>query len=656
MLGWIAFAAISGFGATPAGAFITSPTVIDGPNTDGIVLGNVAMAPDGTGGLVYVKTLEGKPHVFAARYNGTTWSAPIRVDTETPYEASEPRVAAGNGGRLLVVWVTQVATLAKGEIRRGLYSASLGAGAEEFGAPLLVDPNLKAGVGTSPSVAGTVPGKAIVTYRVITQNFGVAGEFANAVQLRPGDVVGDIRVARLEGDRWSRLGAINLNPAASMRPPTETNGPEVAIGATGRAVVAWQEPDSTGAARIWMRRVTGTTLGPAFLASPETFEGKPINEDATAFSLAVTPTDRARLAVRVEGSPGSPLHGPRIFLTSIGSSSTQAGAKAVAPEIADGGGATPPPAPLGPPAVAAADGGGGLEGEMSLAFTAGGSVRSVGVETQGKLEPPRTLGGIGSVADSPVVATVDPEGGGVTAYEAVDETGSPTVVVRQEFPEGELQTGLLYGPLGGSISQLTGAGTGSGDALLAFSQGESGQVAIVADHISVPPASFGVEVPPKWVTPARAKVRWQPPESAVGGLTYGLVLNGRVVRSNILRLGTTPPAALLGSGEEKVQIVATDRLGGEVVSRPVKLRVDGRPPQLRFQVKRRQGQVVLRLKDTQSGLAPGTVRVNFGDGSTAHGKATLHHRYLQAGRYAIHVRARDRVGNRLAQKIEVTVQ
>jgi hypothetical protein len=382
-----------------------------------------------------------------------------------------------------------------------------------------------------------------------------------------------------------------------------------------------------------MRRVTGTTLGPAFLASPETFEGKPINEDATAFSLAVTPTDRARLAVRVEGSPGSPLHGPRIFLTSIGSSSTQAGAKAVAPEIADGGGATPPPAPLGPPAVAAADGGGGLEGEMSLAFTAGGSVRSVGVETQGKLEPPRTLGGIGSVADSPVVATVDPEGGGVTAYEAVDETGSPTVVVRQEFPEGELQTGLLYGPLGGSISQLTGAGTGSGDALLAFSQGESGQVAIVADRISVPP-----------------------PESAVGGLTYGLVLNGRVVRSNILRLGTTPPAALLGSGEEKVQIVATDRLGGEVVSRPVKLRVDGRPPQLRFQVKRRQGQVVLRLKDTQSGLAPGTVRVNFGDGSTAHGKATLHHRYLQAGRYAIHVRARDRVGNRLAQKIEVTVQ
>src|SRR5262249_5947864 len=163
---------------------------------------------------------------------------------------------------LLVVWVTQVATLAKGELRRGLYSASLGPGAAEFGPSLLVDPNIKGGVGTAPSVAGAVPGKAIVAYRVITNDF--SGESINAVRLLPGDVLADIRVARLEGDRWSRLGGINRNPAASMRPPSETNGPQVAIGATGRAVVAWQEPDATGVARIWMRRVTGTTLGPIF--------------------------------------------------------------------------------------------------------------------------------------------------------------------------------------------------------------------------------------------------------------------------------------------------------------------------------------------------------------------------------------------------------
>jgi hypothetical protein len=640
--------------APVAGAVITQPTVIDGPNSDGIVLGGVAMAHDGTGGLVYTKTIEGKPHVFASRYDGSTWSPPIRVDWDQPFEASEPRVAAGNGGRLLVVWVTEVATLANGELRRGLFSASLGPGASEFGHSLLVDPNVKNGTGTSPSVAGTTPGKAIVIYRVITHTFGLGGEFTNAVQLRPGDVVADIRVARLEGDRWSRLGAINRNPAASMRPPSETNGPQVGIGATGRAVVAWQEPDASGAARIWMRRVTGTTLGPIFLASPETFEGKPLSEDATAFDLAVTPDDRARLAARVDGGPGSPLHGQRIFLTSLGSSSSPNGAKPTGSELADGGGSAAPPEPLGPPAVAATGGNG--EGALDLAFTAGAAVRSVGIDAQGKLLAPQTVGGPPAASASPVVATVDPEGGSFTAYEATDESGSPTVAVRQEFPGGELQTGLLYGPLGGSISQLIGAGSGSGDAMLAFCQGESGQLAIVADRASAPPAGFAITVPAKWVRPPRAEVEWKPPSSAVGGLTYSLVLDGRIVRSNVRRRRITLPRTLLGSGIRKVRVIATDQLGGEVLSKAAKLRVDGQPPRLRIRVRARRGEVILRLKDAQSGLAPGTVRISFGDGSASRGKATIDHRYAHAGRYTIRVRAKDRVGNRLVQRAQVEVR
>jgi hypothetical protein len=643
-------------GVRPAAAVVTQPTVIEGPNAEGIVLGNVAMAPDGTGGLVFTKTVDGTNHVFASRYDGVNWGPVVRVDAETPYEGSEPRVTAGNGGRLLVVWVAPVATTAKGELRRGLYSATMASGAEGFGAPLLVDPNLKNGVGTDPSVAGAVPGKAIVAYRVVTHVFGVPGEFTTGVQLRPGDVEAEIRVARLEGDRWSRLGAINRNPAASMRPPNETNGPQVAIGATGRAVVAWQEPDSTGAARIWMRRVTGTALGPIFLASPETFEGKPLTEDATAFSLAVTATDRARLAARVEGSAASPLHGPRIFLTSLGSSSKPTGATPVGPEVADGGGANPPSAPLGPPAIAAADGGAGVEGEMSLAFSAGAGVESVGVEAQGKLQPPHSLGGVGAVAGGPVVATVAPEGGGVIAYEGVDESGSPTVVVRQEFPGGELQTGLLYGPLGGSISGLTGAGTGSGDALLAFSQGESGQTAIVADRISAPPEGFSIIVPEHWVRPSKAKVQWAPPPSAVGGFTYGLVVDGRMVSSGLTRQRVVPPPALLGSGISKVRILATDRLGGEVLSQQVKLRVDARPPTVRVRLHRRSGKVVLRLKDAQSGLALGSLRAIFGDGSHSRGHAILRHTYARPGRYMIKVRARDRVGNRLFQRVQVAVR
>jgi hypothetical protein len=643
--------------ATPiAGAVISQPAIIDGPSADAITLGNVAMANDGTGGLVYLKSVEGKPHVFASRFDGTNWSPPIRVDAESTLEASEPRIAAGNGGRLLVVWVTQVATLSDGEIRHGLYSASLGPGSHEFGAALLVDPNLQKGTGTSPSLAGTVPGKAIVAYRVVTHLFGQVGQFdLGEVQLRPDDVLADVRVARLEGDRWSRLGPINRNLAASMRPPTEANGPQVAIGATGRAAVAWQEPDRTGAARIWVRRVTGTSLGPIFLASPESFDGKPISDDATALSLGVTATDRVRVAARVDGAATSTLGGQRVFLTSLASSASPDGAKPVGPEEVDGGGSAAPPGPIGPPAIAATDGP-GAEGALDLAYTSGSNVESVGVGTNGKPVPPRTIGGAPAAPDSPLVAAVGPEGGSVLAYESLDESGSPTVVVRQEFPEGELQTGLLYGPLGGAISQLSGADSGHGDALLAFGQGESGLTAIVADRVSAPPANFSITVPQKWVKPTRAKLTWSPPASAVGGFSYSLVVNGRVVRSSLARTRITPPPALLGSGVTKVSVLAVDRLGGEVLSRPVKLRVDGRPPSFALHVRKARREVVLRLKDTQSGLARGSIRASFGDGAQAKGRATIRHRYLHDGSYTVHLRARDRVGNRLSQRLTVQVR
>jgi hypothetical protein len=652
----LAVAFALGVHAAPASAVITQPSVIDGPSNNGIVLGNVAMAPDGTGGLVYVKTVEGKPHIFASRYDGPNWSAPIRVDAGIPYEASEPRVAAGSGGRLMVVWVTQVATLSKGEIRHGLYSASLAAGSEQFGAPLLVDPNVMTGVGTDPSVAGTAPGKAIVAYRVITHSFGVPGEFTNAVQLRPGDVIADIRVARLEGDRWTRLGAINRNPSASMRPPNSTNGPQVAIGATGRAVVAWQEPEVSGTARIWVRRVTGATLGPIFPASPETFEGKPVTDDATAFSLGVTPTDRARVAARVDGSQASTLHGQRVFLTSFGSSFSSAGAKPTSPEPVDGAGSVGTAAVVGPPSVAVADSD-GAEGALNLEYASGEVIRTVGVGAEGKLLPPATIAGGPPVqSGGPVFAAVNPAGGDLTAYEATDEENTPTVAVRQEFPGGELQTGLLYGPIGGPVSELTGSGSGLGDALLAFCQGEAGEVALVADRVSAPPDDFGVVVPQKWVAPRRATIRWAQPESAVGNLTYDLLLNGRNVKSGMTERSIVPPPTLLGSGVLKVRVLATDRLGGEVLSRAVKLRVDSQPPRLKYRIAGHRHDLDVRLTDAQSGLAPGTVRISFGDGDRGRGRAKFHHPYSRAGTYAVRVRARDRVGNVLAQRFQVTVK
>jgi PKD domain len=641
--------------ATPAQALILQPTTIDGPSAEGLSLGGVAMAPDGTGGLVYTKTVGGVQHVFASRYNGSQWSAPVRVDGEESFAASQPRIAAGNNGRLLVVWVTPVATLAKGQVRYALWSASLGPGAEEFSSALLVDANVGEGAGVDPSVAGTTPGNAIVAYRVVTYAFPNPPTIANPpIQLRPGDVMAEIRAARLEGGRWSKVPTLNRNLNLSMRSPTEVNAPQVAIGATGRAVVAWQEPDQSGAARVLMRRITGTTPGPIFLASPETWNGRPVTEDATAFSLGVTATDRARLAVRVEGSPNGPLGGPRVFLTSFGSSSVPGGNKPIGPELAEGSGG-PLPGPIGAPGMAASEGV-GSGGSMLLAFAAGSSVRAVGLNAQGGLVGPETLSGPPAEPGTPMVAAVDPEGGDLVAYEGVGEEGLPAIAVHQTFPEGASQTGLLYGPIGGQISQFEGGTSGAGDALIAFRQGEGPESAIVADRIAAAPAAFSVQVPKGWVAPRKATVRWAPPQSAVGGLVYSLLVNGRMVRSGLQRLRFTAPPVQLYDGIGKVQVIATDRLGEEVLSRPARMKVDSQPPRMQLRVDRRAGIIHLKLKDTQSGLVPRATRISFGDGTKARGGSSFTHHYQQPGAYKIRLRAEDRVGNVLVQKISVTVK
>jgi hypothetical protein len=629
--------------ASVASAVVLPPTTIDGPSTTIIEFGGIAMASDGTGGLVYTKNVEGVPHVFAARYNGNRWSAPFRVDWDQPFDASQPRIAADTGGRLLVVWVTQVATV-EGAVRRGLFSASLDKGAASFGPSLLVDPNVGDGTGVDPAVAGVSSGKAIVAYRVVTNTFP-SGSPSTATQLRPGDVMADIRVARLNGDRWSRLGAINRNPAASMRPPSPANAPQVGIGAGGNAVVAWQEPDQTGAARIWARRVFGSSLGPPIEASPDTWEGRSVTGDADGFAMAVTAFDQARIVSRIAGEPS----GPRLFLGTLEPNYAEFGAKLNGPRLVAGPGSLA--GPVGTPAVAASDIGGG-EGAMRLAFVTGGEVRRIGVDGHGNLVQLGTLATPAAERGAEAVTAVDAEGGGVTAYEAVDPLGRPAIAVRQEFPSGAVQTGLVLGNVGGPVSELGAGRSEGGDALIGFLQGEPGGFEIVADRVSTPPARFNLRVPSKWVRPRRALVRWQPAPST-GEVSYAVVLNGRVIRRGLGRRRFLPRPALLGSGTSKVRILATDGLGGQFLTRAVKLRVDSEPPTAT--VRTRGLRAFVRLGDRDSGVR--SAACSFGDGSgTVRARSACAHTYGHGGLFTVLVRERDKVGNRIVRHLRVRVR
>jgi hypothetical protein len=621
------------------------PVTIAGPSSDIVDFGGVAMASDASGGVVYTKTVEGVPHVFASRYVGGKWSPPIRVDGDVPYEAGQPRIAAGRKGELLVVWVSEVATVAK-KIRYGLFSAKIGRGASEFGASQLVDPDVGDGIGVDPSLSATAPSQAIVAYRVITFTFD-GSKPSTAVQLRPGDVMAEVRVARLKEDRWARLGAMNNNPAISMRPPSATNGPEVGAGVDGGAVVAWQEPDQSGTARILARRIFGTVPGQVLQASPTTLDSAPVSGDVDAFSLAVTPLDQARIAMRLQ--PNSPGGRSRLLLNTLPAgyvvpSNDLLGAQSVFTAE------SPAPNAIGSPGVAAYEKG-GKEGQLRLSFVTGNQVRQMAVDKTGALVGVTAPAGPAPVPGAESVAALDPDGGGVVAYPALTQDGSQALSVRQEFPSGAAQTGLLSGLQDGPIAELAIGSSGSGDALIGFRQGKPGAFQIVVERVSARPSAFKVKGPKKWTKPNRVKLKWEASQSNVGRVTYSVLVGGRIVIRGLRKLSFRLRPATLGTGRRQARVLATDGAGQQLLSKRVKLLIDGDAPEMK--VDGGAGGVTVSVNDPDSGVKKKKTWISFGDGSSAGDATRFRHAYERAGRYSVVVHAGDRVGNRIVRRFEV---
>jgi hypothetical protein len=629
---------------SPAGALILAPTTLDGPGPAIGEFGGAAVSADGTGGLVYVKQVEGVPHVFAAQFAGGHWQSPVRVDWASPYDASYPRVAAAQGGRLLVVWVTQIATV-NNRIQRALVSSTLDPGASSFGPPYIVDPNVGEGAAVNPSLAMAATGQGLVAYRVVTNNYLTTQVRTTIPQLRPGDVLADIRVAVYGGQLWSSPQRVNRDPLLSMRAPTELNGPQAALGRGNQAVVAWQEPESNGTARIWARRIFATTLGLVLPTSPSAFAGAPLTQDADAFALSVSAYGAAKLVSRVVGTPNTPLSQARLFVSTMPSSTALTGRQFSPPAPLTA--ATPPN--VGVPSVAVDE-----RGAFRIAFTTGEAVDVLAGE-EGPTAPPAPevpLGPTAAGAGANAVTVLNPVGGGVTAWLA---GGTPGVAVREDFPGGGAQTAFVSGAQAGPVSQLAAGGSEAGESVVGFRQGESGAYEIVGEPVSVPPPPFLVEVPRSWVRPNNATVTWGGAEDATGGVTYSVLIDGRVVSRGLHGLGALPDRRALGSGVRHVQVLATDASGQQTLSSEHSLMVDGSAPVASAR-RGRARTVTVRVKDAQSGAVARDTRISFGDGTHASGKLTSRHAYRRAGRYTIVVQMRDRVGNEGAAHLRVSVR
>ncbi len=628
--------------AQQARAVILPATTIDGPSQEIVGFGGVAMAEDGTGGLVYLKNVTGVPHVFVARYIEGHWLAPIRVDTEQPYAASWPRIAAADGGELEVVWATPFASEHEVPVDE-LLGATLGPGSSSFGKAMIVDPNIGSATGTTPDLTMSSTGQADVVYRVI--HGGVS-----TVILRPGDVVEDVRVARFDGQRWSGLGAINRNPGLSMRPPTEANAPKIAIGPTGNAVVVWQEPEINGVARIWARRLFGSTLDYVLPVSAASYNGTPINDDADAPSVAISRLGQAEVVYRQDAGQGSPLPGPRIFLNTLPDGESLNGSEFVGASIADSevpGGAG---ASIGPPSIDIDE-----KQDLRIVYDANGAPRVVEGTDKG-LSGSLTLGPGFAGSENSSASVMNPQGGGVSAWPSTNAAGQAAVAVREDFPDGAVQTALVGGGGGGEVAELGVGRSGLGDGLVAFRQGPIGHASIVAAQATTPPAPFFLTAPTTWVKPSQAAITWVEATSANGPITYRVVLDGRAVMTPSHALAARLPAGGLASGVHHVQVLATDIDGQETLTGATTLRIDAQPPTVKI-VRTEHGHAVrVRVIDTGVGVQKSAVEVSFGDGGSGRGKTSLKHRYARGGIYTIVAHVRDKLGNQATVRRLVSIQ
>lgn len=629
-------------GPGAARAVISDAKLLDGPSGDVLQIGDAAMSEDGSGGVVYLKKVDGRSHVFAVQFRDGAWRSPQRVDVGQNFDSSWPRIGAGDGGRLVVTWVQEF-----GVESDRMYSATLEPGANSFQPPVPVDFNVGEATSTYPDLAMNRGGQAYLVYRVVTDTSSSNPQ---------GYVGADLRVARYGARLWSVLGTpIDRNASAPIRTPSAENAPEVGIDIQGQGVVAWQEPDDEFVDRVWVRRLFGTSVGIPIQASPSSWEGAPLRGPADAFALDVAGFGQAAVAFRQQPGQASKLTAPRLMVNEMPDVFSESAQKFTGPQLADGGVLSA----LGPPSVAV---------DPRSLYLSGFSERSTTLLARGDeaalIGVTRVDEGGSSVPGDPLVDLAQ-TGAAVVAW--VEQRGATGLVTAQERrADGVEEATVLSAPRGGEVEGLAMGGSGLGDAIVAWRQGSGDNAQIATAVVDAPPDPFLVLLPSGWQRKPRVKIAWDHSPNAIGGVRYSVSVDDEPVREGLRFLGALLKPDDLENGRHRIQIFATDDSGQETGSRVGTLRVDRRPPQVELRREGRRVTVVVTDggKKVASTLRKRSVKVSFGErgGAAASASAApkgkgrgkkakaptvrVGHVYRGSGRFLVRVTARDRAGNR----------
>jgi hypothetical protein len=586
---------------------------IDGPNADVQRLGDLDLARDGTGALTYVKKIGGVDHVFLSRLDGGAWQAPEQIDAGFPGPSSQPVVAAGDGGSLVLAFVSG----------GSLYTMIKPGSGQGYTAPQLI-----ASAAINPSIDLSINDVAYVSF---TTTAGGGG--------------GDVAVARKD----RRATGFTVIPASLDIDPGRAAGlaggrSKVAVAADGVAVVVWAEGGRVFARRVFERSVS---------AAPQ---------DATVDALlghAGGPADAPDVDIQDDSSFAWVVY-REVFddghQHAIGR--RLLGSQFDAPAVVDGQG-IPGVDNVGPPRV---DVNGRGDGYVASAWSAS----AIGTVIKDRAFAPAVGLGPGLAGAVLPVPAVDENGDGLIAWTAPDQTVHARAYTAQRtsrVPQAPQAEVALSNPAGGGADPASGleaAADRAGDVAIAFAQGPVGNRAIVVASFDRAPGAFRLSSGTSFRNVQAVPLRWGTSFELWGPVAYTLEVDGRVVAQT-----TANAFAVTGlpDGVHRWRVIATDRRGQVTATAPRLLRQDATPPRARVTVsgRRRRGRPIrVTVRPTDAGPAGqpaagiGRVLIAFGDGGRIAARRATH-RYRR-GRFTVRVSVRDRAGNVAVVRRAITVR
>ncbi len=578
---------------------------IDGAAPEIERLGGVDLARDGTGGLAYIKKVDGTDHVFISRFIGGAWRGPERVDNGISGAAGEVAIAAADAYRLAVVWTAG-----------GKVYGSIVVGNDEQPGPLLGPTELYS------DDRGPVSDLSL--------DMGINGT-AYATFAAPGGGGTDLRAVRLQGLFWNLIGSpLDIDPADAAGKDSQRG--RVAVSAEGNALAAWGEDNADGRPRVYARRITGLTpsLAPQELSLNQ-FEGQLGGradspdvdvEDDGSFAWAVFRQDfgggSRSIARRLLGSTFEPPVG------------LDGGPNTGSPRIALNG-----------------------KGVGSAVVETGGGGMTASFLDQDVFQPAAPLHSEPSQQGTEPKVAVSEHREVVSAWRVADGAGSATI--RGRFKpdarpyDGETQ---LSRPDLGTVEPGQFAATSDrlGGFAVAMIQGSPGTPRWVTAALNDrPPSPPGAETTGTYQRTSLPTFKWRSGLDLWGALRYRVVVDGQVVGEtdkNSLR----PSTPLAADRPHPWRVIAIDRRGQQTPSKERFIRLDKVAPRavVRVTGKRKKGQplkiTVTGLDGRGSGVA--YVFVQFGDKTVAKQftRFSAVHRYRK-GTFKLVAKVVDKAGN-----------